>query len=405
MKSRLRVISACGLAALLFGLLLAGYGYDDTWELWNIPLMSTYFSDLRTITGGAESYAQGFDPMVMNPGDPGGRRLNYPRLWQSLYSLGIDQSHTLFIGIAFISLFIIGVCLILPHASYVMILLAMAAVLSPATLLGIERGNIDILMFFLVSVSVVAVKRWHAFSAAVILFGFALKLFPIFGCSVLLRASRSDFFRYILVISGFAALYITLTYSDLVLIKEATPKSIYLSYGLNVFWMNIATINPVMGGYAKVLSYLAVLCSLGCAYTALLREGHFPENQNQGVYLDAFRAGAAIFLGTFLLGNNWDYRLMFLILTIPQLVIWAKDARRHVAAGSGVVLSSIFISMWYLMLEKLAHGLPYGDYVSFALDEIAHWVVFIGLLYLFCWSMPNWIKDYVQKIHSLVSVR
>ena len=80
MKSRKRVIVICGVVTLLFIILLILYGYDNTWRLWNIPTMSPHFADMRTITHGAESYAQGLDPMIENPGDPWHRRMNYPLL-------------------------------------------------------------------------------------------------------------------------------------------------------------------------------------------------------------------------------------------------------------------------------------------------------------------------------------
>ena len=32
--------------------------------------------------------------------------------------------------------------------------------------------------------------------------------------------------------------------------------------------------------------------------------------------------GASIYIGCFILGNNFDYRFTFLILTIPQMVSW-----------------------------------------------------------------------------------
>lgn len=91
---------------------------------------------------------------------------------------------------------------------------------------------------------------------------------------------------------------------------------------------------------------------------------------------------------------------MFLILTIPQLLMWAKSSARYIAIVSSVVLLSTFISLWYLVIVKITYDLPYGAYVSFALDETSHWLVFTGLLYLLFWSMPDWIKSYVHKTHA-----
>lgn len=363
--------------------------------------MSPHFADIRAITGGAESYAQGLDPMIENPGDPWQRRLNYPRVWQILYSLGVNQSHTTYIGIGVILSFLVGVCLILPHASNFLIALVMAAVLSPAALLGIERGNIDLLMFLLVSISVVTVKRWHVLSTVAVLLGFSLKLFPIFGGTVLLKVSRSLFLRYVLIIFVFATLYTFLIYSDILLIIEATPKSVNLSYGINVFWMTAMRFNSSIGELARFLSPLTVLLALWWAFIALPRNDFVPESQSEAVYLDAFRAGSAIYLGTFLLGNNWDYRLIFLILTMPQLVAWVKCRSRYISLISIFSLASILLSLWNLVITSIARHLPYGNYASFVLDEISNWVVFIGLLYLLFWSMPYWVKGYGQKIFFL----
>lgn len=402
MKSRTKVILSCGLAVFIFVLLFSLYGYNNTWRLWNIPTMTPHFVDLRTITHGAESYAQGFDPMIENPGDPWQRTLNYPRVWQTLYLIGVNQSHTTYIGIVLILLFLVGACLVLPHASNIMIVLFMAAVLSPATLRGVERGNIDLFMFFLVSVSVVTAQRWPVLSAVTALLGFVLKLFPIFGCIVLLRQSRSKFLRYMLIIFVFGTLYAFVTYSDILLIREGTPKSTSRSYGLNVFWMSAMRLNVTGGVFARYFSYLAVLLTLGIAFSALLRNDFLPGNQNNTVYSDAFRAGSGIYLGTFLLGNNWDYRLMFLILTIPQLVVWAKCPTRYISTSSKVILSAVFLSLWYLMIKGITRHLPYGNYVSFVLDEISNWVVFSGLLYLLFWSMPDWVKKYARDMYSLI---
>ena len=399
--SRKKILLACCLAVLVFARLFTLFGYNNTWGLWNIPTMPPYFADLRSITHGADSYAQGFDPMIENPGDPLQRRLNYPRIWQSLYSIGVNQSHTKYIGIVIILLFLIGVCLVLPHASNTMILLVMAAVLSPATLLGVERGNVDLFMFFLAAVSVVAAQSQYILSAVIILFGFVLKLYPIFGCAVFLKLYRSKFLKHMIIISIISTLYAFITFSDLLLIMEGTPKGAWLSYGLNTFWERAMILNDTRGVYLKYFSYLAVLLTMGIAFSAMLRNDFLPGKQNYAVYFDAFRSGAAIYMGTFLLGNNWDYRLMFLILAIPQLVVWAKCPARNISAISKVVMSAVFLSLWHLMIVRVTSCLPYGGDVSFVLDDISTWVVFSGLMYLFFWSMPDWVKRYARSILSL----
>ncbi|MDR3088351.1 MAG: hypothetical protein LBU39_00845 [Desulfobulbaceae bacterium] len=67
-KSSTKAIGISAILVLLFCVLFHFYGYNNTWKLWNIPVMSPHFMDMRAILHGAESVAQGFDPMIQNPG-------------------------------------------------------------------------------------------------------------------------------------------------------------------------------------------------------------------------------------------------------------------------------------------------------------------------------------------------
>ena len=363
--------------------------------------MSPHFADLRTITHGAESYAKGFDPMIDNPEEPWQRKLNYPRIWQGLYSIGINHTHTTYMGIGIIFSFLIGVCLFLPNASNTIMAVVFVALISPATLLGVERCNIDLLMFFLVSVAVVGGRRSNIISSLAIFISFTLKLFPIFAWILLLRAGKSRFLLYTLVMLAFVGLYTFATYSDILWIRQVTPKSIYMSYGMNAFWMGLSIYNETLGAYMHVLSYLLILLIFVLAFSAFFRNDHMPGQKNEIVYFNAFRAGSAIYVGTFLLGNNWDYRLVFLMFTIPQLILWTKHSTTSVSSISKVTISAILISLWHLEISRALLYLPYGFHIDFILDEMFNWIAFSGLVYLLIWSLPTWAKVFTQKQHPL----
>ena len=391
--------------SLTFSLLLPLlylYGYNNTLRLWNVPIMSPHFADLRTITGGAESYAQGIDPMINNPGDPWGRRMNYPRVWQSLYALGVNQEHTTLIGISMISLFFIGVIMTLPNANYATISLVMLAVFSPATLLGVERGNIDLLIYFLVALSVVSVGKWQIISILSMLTSFVLKLFPIFCFVVLLRLRMLVFLKYALIVFVFSFFYACYTFSDLVLIRDGTPKSTFLSYGLNVFWMRAMAYNATLGWAARVIAYTTLFGFFYCSCNALRRKDFDGQNGDRynDIFLDSFRAGASIYLGTFMLGNNWDYRLIFLIFSIPQLVVWVRSQAHGISLIASATIISVFGSLWYLCIAKISNIMPQGELIIYTLDEAFNWVVFGGLLYLLFWSMPGWLKEFIEKMYQ-----
>ncbi len=244
-------IIAFSVSVVLFSIIIAMLGPESTWRLWNVPAMTPHFADLRTITGGAESYALGLDPMIKNPGDPWGRTMNYPRIWQSLYYFNIDQTHTTAFGLILVFLFFVGVVLVLPCASIPILFMVLAAVFSPATLLGIERGNIDLLIFFLVAVSVFFAARIRLFSFLLLLAAFSLKLYPIFGFAVFSRERKHVATTYFGALALILLVYVSFYYSDLILISSGTPRSTSLSYGLNVFWMRVASFNAGFGFVAR----------------------------------------------------------------------------------------------------------------------------------------------------------
>ena len=52
----------------------------------------------------------------------------------------------------------------------------------------------------------------------------------------------------------------------------------------------------------------------------------------------ALQAGAFIYLGTFAAVNNFDYRLVFLLLTLPQLVEWACMPSHRLSSLAAITL-------------------------------------------------------------------
>ncbi len=396
MKPYYKAIISSVVIILFFTVLFNFYGYNNTWEVWNIKTMTPHFADTRNITHGAVPYSQGLDPMIENPGDPWQRRLNYPRIWHTLYSLGINKSHTTFMGLTIIFFFLVGVCLIIPNVDNKTLVLVFSAVLSPATLLGVERANIDLFMFFLASLSIFAAQRSNIFSGLIILFAFILKFFPIFGWAIFLKTGKSKFILSTIISLFFVGFYLFISYSDMLLIWEGVPRSIHISYGMNVFWMALSKFNMTLGVLGKTFSYLAILLIFTFAFLDPLQNQPFLEKSSDSLNIDAFRVGTGIFVGTFFLGNNWDYRLIFLIFTLPQLISWTKLST-NISSISIVTIISILLSQWHFIIVKLFDYIRYGDYFSFLLDEICNWITFSSLVYLFIWSLPTWSKEFIHK--------
>ncbi|HRX52521.1 MAG TPA: hypothetical protein P5571_14210 [Candidatus Krumholzibacteria bacterium] len=388
MRSRTRAILTCCTAVLLVGGLLRAVGPERTWGLWNIPPMSPCFADLRTITHGADAHALGLDPMLVNPTDPWGRRLDYPRLWQGLYRLGVGPDDTVLLGAFMILAFLAGICLILPDADPPLLAVMLAGLLSPSVLLGVERGNTDLLMVFLLAAAAAAVRRSAWGAGSLLAVGFLLKLFPLLGGAVLLRTGRRTFRRAALVLGAGAAVYLLITARDLRLMREASLQSVDMSYGLDVLWRKIAGLRPAWEGAASTLTYLALtVVGTSAAVTALRTDDASPRTET--LQLDAFRAGAAVYVGSFVFDVNWDYRLMVLLLAVPQLLAWARERG---PAAARPTLACVFLCLWSGVLTRAAGVSGPTALAWYLLEDAATWVVFGGLLHLLLWSAPAWLR-------------
>lgn len=367
--------------------IVVGYAYDyyTVWAFWKISPLFPHFADLRNLTGGAESIAMGHDPLYSNPGDPWGRPMNQPRLVQSLLSIfPINEDQTTGMGILLIALFFIGIFISLKPINNLTALMLAAVIFSPAVVLGIERGNHDLLIFFLVSLALF-LSSFPMMSMLVLWFAALIKLFPVFAIAYFVKYRRTT--QVILFTSFILSFFIYLIVyrSDWQQVFNATQKWYgVLSYG-------VQTHTPTLDTHAYIPFIAVVISSLVLYVNSVSTQG--PQTGDTH-YIDSFRAGAGIYLGTFALGSVWVYRFMFLILVIPQLISWRQDARKSALAIAALI--SIGISCWSIW----ARGILPGN-TLLVIDEVANWVLWITLFHLFISSMPEIFQHSLLKATRL----
>ncbi len=386
----LLVLGAATLLGLYFGL-----GPERTWRIWNIPYKEPFFYDLRMVTASAESYAEGFDPAYDNPYDPEQRYFNYPRVWYILLGSGIDLQDTLWFGALLVLGFFISLATLQGEFEPITAIIMILAIFSPAVLLGVERGNVDLAIFTLAALALWSVGFSKTFSLLILLLAVALKLVPMFGAGYFLNEDKRGV-KYTIISLAATTLYVGLDWEGMQHIFSHTQKGADVSYGVSVlpakFW-------PYLGNYQQEVTLALYLAAfgliLGMGFLAL-------RNRERWTALDAdqlrmFRLGAGIYLGTFLLGNNWDYRLMFLIFAIPQIVSWQRKGSGSAALAAKICLVAILLSLWYLEIWQItAWAGTAGRVFSFLLDEGMNWVLFAGLLYLFVGSLPDYLLKPVR---------
>lgn len=384
-RGRFVFATAVGLFVAMAGWLVLGHRFYELEHL-GIATMQPRFVDAHVISGAGVSLARGCDPLVDNPGDPLGRAMNYPRLWLLPAMAGLDVQHTWVLVAAFLAAFGVGVLCLVPLARTSGTALLLAAVLfSPVAWLAVERGNCDLLMFGFVATAAWAVGRSPKFATICLGAAAALKLYPVFAVFGLWadggRAARR---RVLGLLLAFAA-YAWWSRSDLAAIREHTYHWARLGYGIDQLPQSLAA---SMGWSAATVWAVGVALLVTAFAGGVALRARRQAAAASPHAIASFRMGAGIYVGSFCLGSNFDYRLVFLMLAVPQLVAWAAAARGMVRVV-GVLLLVLIVTMawgmtWRLWLQLAGGAEDAGN----GIDEVASWLLAVGLLPALVVSAP-----------------
>ena len=347
----------------VYFLTLVALGGHQHWGTLGVAPERVSFGDLRSITSGWECTRRGIDVLPANPCDPNKSPANYPRIWMSPAFLGLGQGSTNVLGVIVALIFFCGALAVLPaRAGTRAALLYAAALCSPAVMLGVERGNVDILIFSLVALAVLVFRRSERsaiLTHALLLFAAILKLFPIFAVGVLLRQPlRRAVLGLGAVLAAFG-LYAISIRTDLRTLERVTPQSDHFSYGIRLFTQWLASVATKIGGSTvgrlPLRAWddgLTVAIVAGAVLARRRGRLSLPRVNGEGAErdLDLFVAGAGVYLCSYVIVRNFDYRLAFLLLTLPQLLRWARERSRLAVAS----LVGLFGTLW-LDVDLTAH--------------------------------------------------
>ena len=338
------------ITSVLTYLVLTVWAFGSTaWTFFGVDPFSPTFVDARVITSGWDCAREGYDVLAENPCDPVDRPMNYPRLWTLGSTMGLTEAATVPFAIVMIGIFYASFLFVVPKQSSLeaQVIFAFLA-MSPATLLAVERGNIDLIVFALVVAGTLALVRagtralWMgiaALEAAAV-----LKLYPVFALATAVRMRDRPRLKLTIAVTLLFGLYATTTVSDLLLIAKGTPAAMNPAYGLGVLAVPVADairerveMSAVAADLLEVVlsgAALGLLIGVSIALARRIRPVAPAVSSSRLLFV----AGAGIYLGTFLLGSNWGYRLIFLVLCVPELLQWGRQG------GAGAVVSQLALA-------------------------------------------------------------
>jgi hypothetical protein len=346
----------------------------DAWLDYGVEPITPAFSDMRAVTTAADCDRKGIDPLRTNPCHPYQLPAPYPRVWVTLTTaLGISERHTALMAGLVAAAFLAGVWSLLRLQSVVDAIVWMVVVCSPPVLLAAERGSLDFAAFGLLAAAVVAVRRvrrpalvWVGWTAAVL-----AKLFPLFAAPAFLFSGTRRQRQVGVVAIALVGAWFVLTLDDIRTIYRVVPQGIRESFGARVIFAHLANdvVTPDQRTWGFVLAAAAVL-----VVVLMVRStGPVPAS-----HLPAFHAGALLYAATFMLGSNWEYRLIFLLFALPQLLEWAREGAAGVRAQSAATLGLIVAVLW----------LGQRGRVDELADDVVSWALLLCLAGLVRLTMP-----------------
>jgi hypothetical protein len=384
------VAGAIGLVALV--LLVAGYGFDldwvRSWKIIGFPGALPPFSDLHVVTDNAARCAGAAVseyPYLHADCDPWHQIYNYPPVWLLLGKLGIDGGHTALLAFIIELPALVLFAFLLYGRSVGCGLIALTLMLSPSVVLGFERGNIDIIEWVLVCSAALPFSEQRALRAVASLvllcLAVLIKFLAIFCCTLAIRLRpMSVIVSAFLVV--FSLLYLYSLSAVLPLIRTITTISPYVSYGYIILFDRLEflygprlglDLTGLTGSWIPIMAVAVVLLVALATAIAVWRRGRLQYRLDEGSDGIAFLFGSGIFCGSFaLLGTNYTYRLMFLLLCLPQLFDWIESpqtADRGSRRTAYLLIGSCIISMWLKFHpEKTLH-----------INQITDWILFGAL--------------------------
>ena len=321
------------------------------WDWFGLGHLTPHYADLVAILAAGQADAAGLDPYaVPNPFDPFGRPHVYGPWWLLTGRLGLEVIDAWWLGGVLALVFVIVAPAALRPTSASAAAWTAAFLVTPPVMLGLERGNNDLIVFVILALAAWQVARASstgtAFGAALVGLAAGLKIYPIVAVPVL--AQRLDRWRSMVGV-GVVGLLVWLAVGGewLAGLRRAMaaapePETIF-AHGVSILGYTWSVLPSMRGVFVAilVLAVAGVAVWIGRDWRRLWRA--VPINDSNGVF---FAAGALPWIFCFVVTSNFPYRLVLVLLPVR---LWlAQNAQPEQARVARVQLILWLIAAWLL---------------------------------------------------------
>ena len=364
---------------LLLSLLIISLSFNENlwlnvWIFLNVPSQLPVFSDFDSISKSLLSMQQGYNPYIENPNDISGGKYMYPSVWLHVFeTLNLSNSIN-FILICFISIFSYFLCifdLVKKIDKKYFTIFTIIFFFSTSNLLLIERLNIELIIFVFIYISLIS--KNILFKNIFFSFSIIGKIFPIFGILFLLH-NKKNFLIMLIVISLFFFLF----NKEIILLSgNIIEYALTIAYGVvtyakAIYYYSVHFEWIINDQNYSVFKYLLILFFSFISFVLFIQ--NFKRHELEKVlHLDMnnfdfkeklFMFGGGLYVGTFLISANLDYRLIFLLFTVPySLSEFPRIFKIAYPIMCLIILNSILFeggdrySLFYFFKASLIHSI------------------------------------------------
>lgn len=358
-----------------------------------VPVLVQPFTDMNIMLEGAEIVRQQGFAQFWETVDEKKLDYNYPRTWAALGVLGVGSDELKWTALLALLALLAATWQILGLLDKVggyRNLIVLPLFLSPAVFLAVERANTDLfifggvgLMLLLVTCRQGALREWVVLGIFLLLI--LLKVYPVLLFPVLWPMMGGSLAQRRALVIG-VVLCLAWLVPDLIQVATRTHQGGPASYGVTVLKLYIrgggSNFLGALLGYqadfrtlSQIVGILSYTVALGCLFfnSWIVRKIGGTKTSTKPVDVSdpldrCWLAGSLIYVGTFLLGANFDYRLIFLLFTVPWY-LW------HQGKLSWIYFALLLISMW-------AWYLPRDEFPVRLIAFGAQWLLYIEVVCL-----------------------
>ena len=336
-----------------------------------VDSMLSGFDDLRFVLRFANCLKLGFNPYrdvnvncvcyeVYN------YPFNYPRF--SLFFVNfihLTVKNIYYYVFFFISLFLIFNLKFFSPFSFKRMVIFVMLLVSPPILLLLERANLDLIIFLLIALAFYPFKflkkrkTWHFVIRYLIIFLVGLmKLYPIVLLLMIFTEKLNNKIKLLIFIAlGFLFVLVNLYYlDDYLILRQHIHQPSELAFGKYAFIQEIFPENYLLFALIIIVSISFLFIYFLARKKKFNFEIMFSESNLSNYYGQMFLIGSLIYIFSFILSNNYDYKLVFLLLTIPYIL------NNYTVDKKTGILYFIFIFILFYATSLHRYIIPFKSY-------------------------------------------